>query len=267
MQVQLRRMFAALPLMFGCAAAMAEVPAIARLQYAADIGANIVATNVFAARKDYVDDDLAGTRVRNTIAGLPDTDVLHDFQRERNGDLLFALDTGITLGGTYFSPADVIRWSGGIFSKAFDAAAAGVPRGVRCDGVARRGAAGPLLLSFDRTFTTGGVTIRPADVIAVNGNTFGAKLLDAQALGLRADLNVDAIDTFGTRGYLLVSFDRAGAIGALHFGREDVLQLRLADRTWSLRFRLREFSARWSTANLDGLAASNDDSIFDDGFE
>ncbi|GAA0716583.1 hypothetical protein [Dokdonella soli] len=245
----------------------ADAPLIAHLQYSADIGANIVGPGLFAARKDFVDDDLAGARQRMQIAGLPDNAVLHDFHIEGNGNILFALDIGVTLGGTYFDPADVIRFSGSSFSKQFDAAAAGVPRGVHCDGVARLGSNGPLLLSFDKTFSVGGITIQPADVIAFSGNAFGAKLLDARALGLSANLNVDAIDTFGTKSYLLVSFDTGGTIAGITFADEDVMQLHLTDGTWSKRFTLLNFSDRWGAANLDGLAATNNDTIFEDDFQ
>src|SRR6185369_10000711 len=133
---------------------------------------------------------LAGTRLRKTLAGLPERANLADFQIDANGDVLFALDIGATLSGSYFDPADVIRFSGGAFSKAFDAAAAGVPKGVHCDGIARLDRNGALLLSFDRTFAAGGFTIRPADVMQVNAAAFTAKKLDAQALGLASSLNI-----------------------------------------------------------------------------
>ena len=246
--------------------AAADAPAIARLQYSANIGANIIDAVSFAARRDFVDDDLTGTRLREQIAGLSDNVVLHDFHIESNSNVLFALDIGATLGGTYYSPADVIRYSGS-FSKEFDAAAAGVPKEVHCDGVARSGSNGRLLLSFDKTFTVGGVTIRPADVIAYSGGAFGAKVLDAQALGLLANLNVDAIDTFGTTNYLLVSFDTGGTIAGIPFTSADVMQLHRNDGSWSKRFTLSTFSNRWDTANLDGLAAVNNDTIFQNDFE
>jgi hypothetical protein len=257
----------ALALALGPQCTFAGAPAIAHLQYSADIGANIIGPGVFAARKDYVDDDLVGTRLRTQIAGLPDTAILHDFHIETNGNVLFALDIGATLGGTYYSPADVIRRNASAFSKEFDSVAAGVPAGVHCDGIARLGRSGPLLLSFDTTFTVGGITIRPADVIRFSNGVFGAKALDALALGLPANLNIDAIDMFGTKGYLLVSFDTGGAVGGMTFADEDVLQLRLADGTWSKRYTLLNFSDRWDAANLDGLAATNNDSIFDDDFQ
>ena len=243
-----------------------QTPAVGQLLYSADVGANIVGAGQFAARKDYVADTLSGTRSRATIAGIPDTANLRDFQLDANGDLLVCLDVGATLGGTYFDPADVIKLAGGVFSKAFDAAAAGVPKGVRCDGLARDGANGALLLSFDRTFAAAGVTIRPADVVRYANGAFGAKALDAAALGLDERLNVDAIDAIGTTTDLLVSFDTGGKAGVVTFADEDVLQLHYADGSWSLCFAMLASSNRWAAANLDGLATAGD-GLFKDGFE
>jgi hypothetical protein len=246
-------------------AARADQPNIAQLQYAASVGANLIDATTFVARRDFVADDLAGTRVRVQIAGLPDSVILRDLHVEANADVLFALDTGVTLAGTYFTPADVIRYNGTTFSKEFDAALAGVPTGVHCDGVARLGDSGKLLLSFDSVFAVAGTTIRPADVIVYANGAFGAKLLDAQALGLADTLNVDAIDTYRTKDYLLVSFDTGGTIGGTTFTSADVVQLHRG--TWTKRYALSSFSDRWDSANLDGLAALNNDTIFQDDFE
>lgn len=244
----------------------AQLPRITQLRYSADSGANIAGTGQYAARQDYVTDNLAGSRTRVQIPGLPERTNLRDFQIDNNGDVLFALDVGVTLGGAYFSSADVIKYSAGVFSKAFDAASAGVPDGVHCDGVARLGATGPLLLSFDHIFAVAGLTIRPADVIAFNGTAFGAKVLDAKTLGLPSTLNVDAIDAIGTTTDLLVAFDTGGSVGGVAFSREDILQLHLADAGWSKRYALSSFSDRWGLAHLDGLAATND-TIFQNDFD
>ena len=254
-------------LLLPVALAVAQSPAISQLQYSADTGANIVGPGQYAARQDYVvDNQVSGARTRVRIPGLPERANLRDFQIDSNGDVLFALDVGVTLGSTYFTPADVIKYSGGSFSKVFDATAAGVPAGVHCDGVARSGKSGPLLLSFDRTFSVGAVTIRPADVIAYSAGAFGAKVLDAKALGLAASLNVDAVDALATTTDLLVGFDTGGNVGGVSFTHEDILQLHLANGHWSKRYSLGSFSDRWGTAHLDGLAATND-TIFQDGFE
>ncbi len=193
---------------------------------------------LFAARRDFVDDDLAGSRTRVKISGLPENAILRDFHIETNGNIMFCLDIGVTPGGIYYAPADVIRIYGSSFGKEFDSVAAGV----HCDGVARRGANGPLLLSFDRTFTVADATIRPADVIEFSNGVFGPKLLDARALGLADNCNVDAIDMYGTIDYLLVSFDGGGSINDIPFSDEDVMQLHLTDGTWSMRFMLLAFS-------------------------
>lgn len=263
----LRSLVAMLGLALLTPLAMAQSPPIVQLQYSADMGANIVGASRFAARRDYVVDGLVGNRSALSIPGLPDRVDLTDFHIDPNGDVLFCLDVGTSLGGAYFTPADVIRRSAGIFSKFFDAAAAGVPAGVRCDGVARSGIAGSLLLSFDRTFAVAGVTVRPADVIAFAGG-FGAKVIDSSALGIAARLNVDAVDSIGTTSDLLVSFDTGGQVAGVIFADEDILQLRLSDSTWSKRFRVLDFSERWGAANLDGLAtAPNADILFNNGFE
>jgi len=247
--------------------AYAGAPAIAGLNYSADIGANLVDTRTFVARRDYVSDNLSGTRVRKQIAGLPDTLILRDFHVEPNGDVLFCLDGGVLLGDTHFAPADVIRYDGAAFTKEFDSAAAGVAASVHCDGVARWGDTGTLLLSFDRTFAIGGITIRPADVIAFSNGSFGPKVLDAQAIAIPAGLNVDAIDTFRTKRYLLVSFDAGGSIGGVAFTSADIMQLDRVTGVWSKRYAMSVFSDRWQTANLDGLAAVNVDTIFEDEFQ
>jgi hypothetical protein len=249
--------------------AKAGPPAIAGIGYAADTGTNLIDANTFVARRDFVLDALGAGRLRMTIPGLPDTVILRDFhiENDAHGDYLFALDTGIALNGIYFSPADVIRFNGSDFTREFDSAAAGVPPGVHCDGVARWGDTGKLLLSFDRTFTAGGITILPADVIVFSGGAFGKKVLDAHARGLPANLNVDAIDTFRTKDYLLVSFDSGGKVGGITFTAADVLQLHVTTGAWSKRYTMLDFSDRWSRANLDGLLAINNDTIFQDDFE
>ena len=250
------------------AIAVAQSPAIIELQYSADIGSNLVDASHFVGRSDYVIDDTLGRRSRARIAGLPDTANLRDFQIDSSGIALFAVSAGFSASGTYFDPADVIASDNGVFIKVFDASVAGVPKGVHCDGVARLGSNGILLLSFDTTFNVAGISVRPADVIAVNGNAFGVKLLDARALGLPANLNLDAIDSIGTSTDLLISFDSAGQVGGVAFTSADVLQLHLADGSWSKRFTLLAFSDRWNTANLDGLGtAPVSDFLFDNSFD
>jgi hypothetical protein len=261
---------AALFLSLGLAStlAMAQTPVVVELQYSADIGSSFIDAAHLVRRSDYVIDDTHGRRARVRIAGLPDTANLRDFQIDGSGVALFALDAGISVSGTYFDPADVVASDAGTWIKAFDAAAAGIPRGVHCDGVGRWNGNGPLLLSFDTTFSLGGITYRPADVIFANGGSLGSKLLDASALGLATNLNIDAIDAIGTNTDLLISFDTAGVVGGVGFTADDVLQIHLADASWSKRFALRTFSSRWETANLDGLGtAAVSDFLFANDFD
>ena len=72
-------------------------------------------------------------------------------------------------------------------------------------------------------------------MIAFSGVDFGPKVLDAVALGLPSNLNVDAIDSVDTSSDLLVSFDSGGRVGGVSFADEDILQLHLSDATWSLQ--------------------------------
>jgi len=264
--VRIRLIVAAAAITIEMAPAWAGAPAISALDYSADIGANLVDANTFVARKDFVIDDLSGARVRQPIPGLPDNVILRDFHIEPNDNILLSLDIGVALSGTYYAPADVIRYAGS-FTREFDSAAAGVPPGVHCDGIARWGATGKLLLSFDRTFTASGVTIRPADVIAYSAGAFGPKVVDSRALGIPDNFNVDAIDTFRTKRYVLVSFDSGGSIGGITFTSADILQLDSASGAWSKRYAPSTFSDRWSKADLDGLAAVNIDTIFEDDLE
>jgi len=257
--------FAALLALAGAVAA--DSPPVLGLAYSADMGANIVGAGTFAGRRQYVIDHLDGLRAATSIEGLPERADLRDFQLDADGAVLFSLDVGATLGGTYFRPADVVRLKAGAYSKAFDAEAAGVPLGVRCDGVARSGTNGSLLLSFDRTFAAFDNTFRPADVIAITqAGMFGVKVLDAAALDLPRTLNVDAVDSIGGTTHLLLSFDTGGKIGDTTFADEDILELTLATSELTVRFPLLASSDRWAAADLDGLATIGD-GVFRDSFE
>ena len=254
-------------------AAPAAPPVPVQLQYSADVGGNFAGPGVtgYASRRDYVIDTLTGVRVPVRIAGLPERVDLRDFQIDPDGAVLFALDTGAKLGGLYFAAGDVVRFKNGLFLPYFDAVDAGIPEGVRCDGVARAGALvdSPLLLSFDRGFKLGADTIVPADVLIFVDGEYRGRLLDAKALGLPEQLNVDAIESAGTTTDLLVSFDTGGKVGGVTFADHDVLDLDLVGAGgWTKLCALDEFATRWGPANLDGLAAApNGDGLFKDGFE
>jgi hypothetical protein len=237
-------------------------PPIGELNFSADISAQFGPGAQFAHDHDYVA-DRGGTLVRLQLPNLPESADLDALHLDSNGDVLFSLDTGVRLGGVYYDRGDAIRYSGGVYTSAFDASAAGVPGGVNLDALSRRN--GRLLVSFDRALTAG-TTYFPGDVIEVDGGALGTRILHAAALGLSPALNVDAIDALGGTSHLLVSFDRGGAIGAVRFADEDVVEFDLGASTWSLRIDMSLASNRWDAADLDALAAGSD-VIFMHGFE
>jgi hypothetical protein len=186
---------------------------------------------------------------------------------ESNGGVLLSLDGPATLGGTFARGADLVLKSGATFSLAFDAGLAGIPPHVGLDAAARLG--GKLLLSFDVAFQLGPLFIRPADVVEFDGATPVRKVLDASALGLPAQSNVDALHAV-TADRLLVSFDTGGRIAGadLAFSDEDVLAFVPSGPTWSLHCAMLSRSARWGPLDLDALSATvGGDALFNDGFE
>lgn len=236
-----------------------------RLQYSADIGARWLPSQVSSLDHDYVIDESGVLQVVQ-IPGLPARADLDALQIEANYDRLFSLDGDVTLGGTHFRAADVIRLHAGAFSKSFDASAASVPFGVDCDAVARA-ADGRLLLSFDRSFRVGGLLIRPVDVVSHNGTSF-EMVFDGRAAGLPAGSNLDALDSTGSNTELLFSLDTGGHIGSVRFADEDVLRVVIATSAITRELETRTRSAAWNAADLDALAVAEvADGLFRNGFE
>lgn len=243
----------------------ASAGSLDRLQYSADIGARWSPSTASALDHDYVTDE-AGTLNTVQIPGIPAGTDLDALQIEANYDRLFSLDTSTLIGGTRFRDADVIRLHAGVYTRAFDASAAGVPAGVDCDAVARA-ADGRLLLSFDRSFRTGGQLIRPVDVVSHNGSSF-TMVLDGRAAGLPAGSNLDALDSTGSNTALMFSLDVGGRVGGVRFADEDVLQVVIATSTITRELETRTRSVAWNAADLDALAvAVVADGLFRDGFE
>jgi hypothetical protein len=80
-------------------------------------------------------------------------------------DLLLSFNVDVTVNGFTAADADVVRFDGATFSPFFDAAAAGVPRGLDLDALHYLDN-GHLLVSFDGSGTVGGVTFDDEDVLA-----------------------------------------------------------------------------------------------------
>lgn len=238
--------------------ALSQDPPFEQLRYSADVSATF-APGAFAHDHDYLI-DAAGVLYRVELPGVPERADLDALHFEVNGDVLFSLDVGAVLGGTYFRRSDAISMAGGTFSIAFDAGAAGVPQRANLDALGRRD--GKLIVSFDVAFGD----LRPADVVEIIDGQIGAKVLDASLLGLSSRLDVDALDALGGTTHMLVSFDTDGTAGNAAFADEDVLQLELATGTWTRRFAPRSASERWAAADLDALA-SVPSLLFSDGFE
>jgi hypothetical protein len=232
------------------------------LQYSADIP--VALDGVYGDDHDYFR-DVGGVPIRVSIPAIPQRADLDGLQIDPGGDVLFSLDVGAQLDANYFDRADVIRWSGGAITTAFDASAAALPAGVDLDAVGRLGA--HLALSFDRGFQLGNTYIRPADVVEFDGIALLGKLLDATALGLDPRLNVDAVHVVDS-DTLLLSFDSSGTIAGIVFADQDVLQLVRSSTSWSKPCALLDRSDRWAAANLDALSATPlGDALFQDGFE
>ncbi|NJN64380.1 MAG: hypothetical protein HC882_05490 [Acidobacteria bacterium] len=87
--------------------------------------------------------------------------------RGAGGTLLLSVDAPATIGGIDVEAADVLRYSGGVFTLLFDASAHSVPipRGVNVSGLDET--EGGLLVSFDVPITLGGFTYLPGDVVRV----------------------------------------------------------------------------------------------------
>lgn len=85
--------------------------------------------------------------------------------------LLLSVDVPAQIGGLNVRPGDVLKWSAGVYTKSFDATAAGVPEGVNTVGLDALGANG-LLLSFDVPVDLGTLRALPGDVVSWNGLGF-----------------------------------------------------------------------------------------------
>ncbi len=103
-------------------------------------------------------------------AGLPDGTRVDAVARDVGASLLVSFDTTVSLDGMVFEDADVALLSTAGTSKAFDAEAAGIARGLDLDAVYRE-PNGALLLSFDGSGTVGGVTFDDEDLLRFSGGT------------------------------------------------------------------------------------------------
>ncbi|MFI5182252.1 MAG: DUF11 domain-containing protein [Thermoanaerobaculia bacterium] len=98
-----------------------------------------------------------------SAAGIPDGVDVKDVALHGT-NLLLSFDSGFSAGSVTFTPRDVAEWNGAALSKFFDGVAAGIPDGVRIDGLHLL-PNGHLLLSFDVAGVVGGVSFNHEDIL------------------------------------------------------------------------------------------------------
>jgi len=196
-------------------------------------------------------DNGAGLVVLENLGALPEAaDVIGYSETTTNAKLL-TFDTMVSLaGGVIARPGDVVSWNGAAYSIAFDAEAAGLPRGLEVDAVSV-GYAGGLLLSFATDASLpGDLHVADEDLVRWNGSAFSLAL-DGSAAGMGRALDVDAVHDLGPTTFLL-SFETGGSVGGVTFADEDVL--RHANGAWSLERDLSTADADWGVADLDAVS-------------
>jgi hypothetical protein len=208
-----------------------------------------IARSVVVADEDVVLDNQLGLVTLENLGALPVAAEVVAFGLAPGGGRLFAFETTTALpGGVIARPGDVIRFDGSSHTVAFDAIAAGLPRGAVVDAVSL--APEGLLLSFDTTVElSGGVVAADEDLLDWDGVSF-AVALDGSTVGVDAALDVDAAQDLGG-GSFLVSFDTAGEVGGVAFSDEDIL--RFESGSWSLEYDADAADTAWGAADLDAL--------------
>ncbi len=227
------------------AALLQAGPAAAQWLYATATTLDVAGVTV--TPRDVVT-DLSGAISTAPILGLPATTgltALHD----DGGTILFATRSAVLLPGSIFlERRDVGSASGGSFGVALDGSAAGLPASAGVDGVSRD-VGGDLLLSLDTFVSVGGVAARNADVLRWDGASFSL-YFDASSEGVPAGLGVDGVHYDPVGDDLLLSFDGAGSIDGVSFGREDVVRFDPNLGTWSLELDASTTEPDLATSNL-----------------
>lgn len=91
-------------------------------------------------------------------------------------DYLLSFDIPVQFGGTWYRPSDVLRYSAGVFSLAYDGASRGIPEGANIVGL-DIDMNGPVL-SFDVPVTLNATTFLPGSLVSDDGATFTIKSMD-----------------------------------------------------------------------------------------
>ncbi len=186
----------------------------------------------FITPRDVVTDPGAGALVTTAIPELPKTAGLAAVHVEGDA-ILFTPTLAIELPGSVFATRqDVVRREAGVFTIEIAGAAIGVPEESAIDALARDGG-GSWLLSFDRTTDVGGLVVGDEDLVSFDGAVFSL-FFDGSTESVPAEIDLDGADYRVAEDALLLSFDRAGRIDGVDFGREDLLRFDRDAASWSL---------------------------------
>ncbi len=202
------------------------------------------------------DDEFTGTVNAVSLGGaVPAAADLNAYAVASNGDLLLSFDITVDLGDVVAAPSDVVRFDGSTFSIEFDGSAEGIPAGAVIDAVTRDG--DDLVLSFDVSVDLGSEVADDEDLVRNDGNALSL-FFDASDAGIAGALDLDAADIL-PNGKLLVSFDGSGSVDAISFSDDDILEVNVDGSGWELAYQPTAQFATWAPADLNALAAINDE--------
>jgi hypothetical protein len=105
-----------------------------------------------------------------SAAGVPAGASIDTIILGSDDSLILSFDVPVDLGGTTYSPSDLVVFAGGTFAPWWIAAAAGVPAYANLVG-ADIDSGGTLVVSFDVPTRLGGVDYLPGQLVAWNGGT------------------------------------------------------------------------------------------------
>lgn len=104
-------------------------------------------------------------------AGVPEGVRIDAVMLDTSGTLILSFDVPVNIGGVEYGPGDLVRFTGGVFSLYWGAAAAGVPPDVNLVGVGLD-VASQLVVSFDVPVNLGGTEYLPGTLVAWTGAGF-----------------------------------------------------------------------------------------------
>lgn len=228
---------------------------VPKIRYAPDVTTVLSGTTVSPAAP--AEDSLAGTVTPISIGTIPDGARLDGCAIASNGDQLLSFDTALTLGGTTFDRSDIVRYDGTSYTLEFSSSSHGVPDGTNLVDFDVYGSG--FLLVYDTTFTAGGGTFGPRDVVLWDPSVPASfsSFPDAAAAGIPDGVAIDGLHRLAT-GHLLLSFDASGTVGGIAFGPQDILEY--APGLWDLFYdgSAKQPGGGWTGAILGPLAVPCD---------